>query len=172
MSQVLQVQYWFLFPTRSRSPASVYYFRCVGVVPMPARVVPGDESGAQTSLADAMPSCSSADKLQAVRTFDAAVRVRGIVVLGRPFAGARLAERNARPRYLSPSCQTLVGRHGAVNSEPVGLPLSPTRVQSPNRVECVLAILMKQLDLQLRGPACVPSILSSASEAVPSQRAL
>lgn len=54
---------------------SVYYFRCVGIVPMPGKVVPGDESGAQISLADAMPSCSSADKLQAVRTFHAALIV-------------------------------------------------------------------------------------------------
>lgn len=95
---------------------------------MPARVVPGDESGAQMLLTDAMPSCSSADKLQAVRTLDAAARVRRIVVLGRSFAGARLAEGNARPRYLSPSCQALVGRLGAVDFDPAGLPLSPTWV--------------------------------------------
>lgn len=42
---------------------------------MPTRVAPGDESGAQMLLADAMPSCSSADELQAVRTFCAAVIV-------------------------------------------------------------------------------------------------
>lgn len=65
----------FLFPTRSRSPVSVYYFRCVGIVPMPCKVVPGDESGAQILLADAMLSCSSADKLQALRTFHAALIV-------------------------------------------------------------------------------------------------
>lgn len=62
-------------PHTKSSPVSVYYFRCVGIVPMPGKVVPGDESGAQISLADAMPSCSSADKLQAVRTFHAALIV-------------------------------------------------------------------------------------------------
>lgn len=38
---------------------------------MPARVAPGDESGAQVLLADTMPSCSSVDvKSQAVRASD------------------------------------------------------------------------------------------------------
>lgn len=65
---------------------------------MPARVAPGDESGAQVLFADAIPSCSSADKLQAVRTFYAgAAMVCSVVALGRTFAGAHVAKWNVRP---------------------------------------------------------------------------